>query len=228
MKRFFLGCGAALIAVSLLLALSCTKPEEKAAGTVVYSYPANVGPLNPHMYSPNAMFAQVMLYEPLVKLNDDGTIGPALAESWDISPDGLAYTFHLRKDVKFTDGEPFNAKAVELNFKAVMANAGRHEWLGITSKIDKYEAVGEYDFRLTLVSAYYPALDDLAPKIAGADYSVRAVVKPPSVPALSVIPPRHPSPSIGAYSSLKKIFSRSVFDKNGIIASTFFVLSRIK
>ena len=162
MKRFFLGCGTALIAVSLLLALSCTKPEEKAAGTVVYSYPANVGPLNPHMYSPNAMFAQVMLYEPLVKLNDDGTIGPALAESWDISPDGLAYTFHLRKDVKFTDGEPFNAKAVELNFKAVMANAGRHEWLGITSKIDKYDAVGEYDFRLTLISAYYPALDDLA------------------------------------------------------------------
>ncbi|MDR0684174.1 MAG: nickel ABC transporter substrate-binding protein [Spirochaetaceae bacterium] len=162
MKRFSIRCGVALIAVSLLLALSCTKPEEKAAGTVVYSHPANVGPLNPHMYSPNAMFAQCMLYEPLVKLNDDGSIGPALAESWDISPDGLAYTFHLRKDVKFTDGEPFNANAVELNFKAVMGNAARHAWLGITDKIDKYEAVGEYDFRLTLVSAYYPALDDLA------------------------------------------------------------------
>jgi nickel transport system substrate-binding protein len=163
MNHFSVRCAAALLAALLLSALSCAKPENKTAGTtIVYSYPSNVGPLNPHMYSPNAMFAQVMLYDPLVKLNDDGTIGPALAESWDISPDGTVYTFHLRKGVRFTDGEPFNAEAVELNFKAVMANAARHEWLGITSKIDGYEAVGEYDFRLTLSSAYYPALDDLA------------------------------------------------------------------
>jgi nickel transport system substrate-binding protein len=156
---------AAVLAVSVcvFLAVSCGQTAKKTTvNTVVYSYPSNVGPLNPHMYSPNVMFAQVMLYEPLVKLNDDGTIGPALAESWDISPDGTVYTFHLRKDVTFTDGEPFNAEAVELNFKTVMENAARHEWLGITSKIDKWEAVGEYDFRLTLNSAYYPALDDLA------------------------------------------------------------------
>jgi nickel transport system substrate-binding protein len=157
------GTVVCVAALCLSLAASCGKKAEKeAADTVVYSYPANVGPLNPHMYSPNAMFAQAMLYEPLVQLNDDGTIGPALAESWDISPDGTVYTFHLRKGVKFTDGEPFNAEAVALNFKTVMGNAGRHEWLGITSKIDKYEAVAEYDFRLTLISAYYPALDDLA------------------------------------------------------------------
>jgi nickel transport system substrate-binding protein len=162
MKRFFFRCAAAaLFAALVLTALSCAK-SAKNAGTVVYSHPSNVGPLNPHMYSPSQMFAQVMLYEALVQLNDDGTIVPALAESWDISPDGKAYTFHLRKDVKFTDGEPFNARAVALNFKTVMDNAARHEWLGITSKIAGYEAVAEYDFRLTLHSAYYPALDDLA------------------------------------------------------------------
>ena len=163
MKRFFLRCGAALLAVSLPAALSCSKPAKKQnPDTIVYSWTLNVGPLNPHGYFPNQMFAQTMLYEPLVKLNDDGTIGPALAESWDISPDGTVYTFHLRKDVRFTDGEPFNAKAVELNFKAVMGNTAGNSWLGITDKIEKYEAVGEYDFQLTLKGAYYPALDDLA------------------------------------------------------------------
>ncbi|MDR2398754.1 MAG: ABC transporter substrate-binding protein, partial [Spirochaetaceae bacterium] len=119
MKHHILKPGAVVLAAVLcaVTAFSCSKPAKKAADTIVYSYPGNVGPLNPHLYSPNAMFAQVMLYEALVKLNDDGTIGPALAESWDISPDGLVYTFHLRKDVTFTDGEPFNAEAAALNFK---------------------------------------------------------------------------------------------------------------
>ncbi len=40
-------------------------------------------------------------------------IGPGLAESWEISEDGKAYTFHLRKGVSFQDGTPFNAQAVK-------------------------------------------------------------------------------------------------------------------
>jgi len=45
--------------------------------------------------------------EGLVKTNDDGTaIEPCLADSWDISEDGLTYTFHLKKGVKFSDGTP--------------------------------------------------------------------------------------------------------------------------
>ncbi|MDR3160767.1 MAG: nickel ABC transporter substrate-binding protein [Spirochaetaceae bacterium] len=164
MKRCFFGRGAALfIAVVAVFALSCTKPEEKqAADTVVYSYPSNVGPLNPHLYAPNAMFAQDLVYESLVRLKDDGTIGPALAESWDISPDGMVYTFHLRQDVQFSDGEPFNAAAAALNFNAIMGNAARHAWLGITNKIEQYEASGPYDFTLTFNTPYYPCLHDLA------------------------------------------------------------------
>jgi len=44
-------------------------------------------------------------FEGLVKYDPDGTIVPALAESWDISEDGLTYTFHLR-DAKWSDGKP--------------------------------------------------------------------------------------------------------------------------
>lgn len=42
---------------------------------------------------------------------------PGLAESWEISPDGLTYTFHLRSGVRFTDGTEFNAAAVEYNIR---------------------------------------------------------------------------------------------------------------
>lgn len=48
-------------------------------------------------------------------MDDQGQIGPWLAKSWEVSADGLTYTFHLRDDVHFTDGTPFNAAAVKAN-----------------------------------------------------------------------------------------------------------------
>jgi nickel transport system substrate-binding protein len=162
MKRFmcFYFVAALAVGVSFVFA-SCAKKSSGAKDTVVYSYQNNAGILSPHTYLP-MMYAQAMVYETLVKINLDGTIGPCLAESWDISPDGAVYTFHLRKGVQFTDGQPFNAQAVVKNFTAVMGNAEEHAWMGIISKIKSYEAAGEYDFRLILNGAYYPALDDLA------------------------------------------------------------------
>ncbi len=44
-------------------------------------------------------------------------IEPSLAESWEASADGLDWTFNLRDDVTFHDGEPFNAEAVCFNFE---------------------------------------------------------------------------------------------------------------
>lgn len=54
--------------------------------------------------------------ETLTSLGPDGKIQPWLAESWTHSPDGLTYTFKLRKGVTFHDGTPFDAKAVKWNF----------------------------------------------------------------------------------------------------------------
>ncbi|MFK4761510.1 ABC transporter substrate-binding protein [Microbacterium sp. ZW T5_45] len=47
---------------------------------------------------------------------DTGEITPWLAESWDVNDDLTSYTFHLRDDVTFSDGTPFNAEAVKANF----------------------------------------------------------------------------------------------------------------
>ena len=56
-----------------------------------------------------------MIYDPLVRYGENGEIEPALAESYDISDDGTIYTFHLRKDVEFSDGTDFNADSVIKN-----------------------------------------------------------------------------------------------------------------
>ncbi|RNE64176.1 ABC transporter substrate-binding protein [Cryobacterium tepidiphilum] len=65
---------------------------------------------------PQSLIARAFL-DSLTHQKADGSIEPWLAESWDISPDGLTYTFHLRDDVTFSDGTPFDAAAVKANFE---------------------------------------------------------------------------------------------------------------
>jgi peptide/nickel transport system substrate-binding protein len=53
-----------------------------------------------------------LLYASLVTVDDKGIPTPELAESWDVSDDQLTYTFHLQKDLKFSDGSPLTADDV--------------------------------------------------------------------------------------------------------------------
>ena len=67
-----------------------------------------------------AAIAEIVLYnvfETLTKINSDGKVTPLLAESWEVSPDLKTVTFKLRKDVKFQNGEPFNAQTVKYSFE---------------------------------------------------------------------------------------------------------------
>ncbi|MFQ5793870.1 MAG: ABC transporter substrate-binding protein [Candidatus Bipolaricaulia bacterium] len=58
-----------------------------------------------------------MLYDTLVWVNDAGRVVPALAKSWEISEDGAEYTFHLRQDVVFHNGERFTADSVVFSWE---------------------------------------------------------------------------------------------------------------
>ncbi|WP_322902784.1 nickel ABC transporter substrate-binding protein [Paenibacillus campi] len=163
-----------LLAVSLLLmaiVAGCGgNPESSAAGStkdssirsITMSWPRDVGTMNPHTYNPSQLFAQSMVYDPLVHYGQNGKLEPALAESWAISKDGKVYTFKLRPNVKFSDGSPFNAAIVKKNFDAVMLHKATHNWLGLVSVIAKTEAVNDLTFRMTLTEPYYPALQDLS------------------------------------------------------------------
>jgi len=65
--------------------------------------------------------------EGLTKINMDGSIVPLLAESWTIDPDGKVYTFKLRKGVKFTDGEAFDASDVKFSFERAKAEGSTNK-----------------------------------------------------------------------------------------------------
>lgn len=134
--------------------------EKQAKKELVYASTKDIRDINPHMYS-GEMAAQAMVFEPLVYDSKDG-IEPGLAESWEVSADGLVYTFHIRKGVKFTDGEVLNAEAVKKNVDVVVANKARHAWLDMTNQIDHGQVVDEYTYKLFLKKPYYPTLQELA------------------------------------------------------------------
>ena len=60
------------------------------------------------------------IFDGLVRFTPDAQVVPGLARSWDISTDGMTYTFHLRTGVKFHDGRPFSARNVIHSFQRVL------------------------------------------------------------------------------------------------------------
>jgi peptide/nickel transport system substrate-binding protein len=87
------------------------------------------------------------VFETLAKINEDGSVSPLLAESWEISPDLKSYTFKLRKGVKFHNGEPFNAAAVKFSFERAASeksvNKDKRKFAALTSvaAIDEHTVV---------------------------------------------------------------------------------------
>lgn len=77
------------------------------------------------------------VYQGLMLTDSTGKEYPALAESVDVSADGLTYTFHLRKNVTFHDGTAFNAEAVKFSFDRARGpdstNAGKRLFDPITA-----------------------------------------------------------------------------------------------
>ncbi|MGP7818662.1 nickel ABC transporter substrate-binding protein [Niallia sp. 01092] len=166
-KRKFVVLISAMILLLSISLLGCTKQESKQTSKkekneLTFSWPRDIGEMNPHVYNPSQMFAQSMIYEPLISYKEGGELQPALAESWNISEDGKEYTFHLRQNVKFSDGSSFNANIVKKNFDAIMKNSALHSWLRLITVIDKTEAVDENTFKITLTEPYYPTLQELA------------------------------------------------------------------
>ncbi|WP_186094950.1 ABC transporter substrate-binding protein [Burkholderia gladioli] len=65
--------------------------------------------------------------ESLVALRADLSVGPMLADSWEISPDGKTYTFHLRHGVRFHDGTPMTSREVRWSFEFLMKRSSGFE-----------------------------------------------------------------------------------------------------
>lgn len=152
-----------LLVLSLgLLVTGCGGQKDKAAGS------ASGGTINislhqdPPKLDPNLSTAFVerhvfqSIFDKLVDIDDKGNVIPMLAEKWEISPDGLHYTLHLRKDVKFHDGTAFNAEAVKFNLEAYKENTSSSK--NELSVVKEIKVVDEYTVELVLSEPFAPLL----------------------------------------------------------------------
>lgn len=101
------------------------------------------------------------IYDPLVVYGENGKLEPGLAESWDISKDGKEYTFHLRKDVKFSDGSEFNADSVIFNTDRWKDNSNTASTT-VVNAIKKVEKIDDYTVKFIFNKQYYPYLTELS------------------------------------------------------------------
>lgn len=136
----------------------------KSGGTLRVSTSSDTTTLDLHSISHgNTQWLGRILFDCLVYQDEQGTITPWLAKSWDISPDGKTYTFHLRDDVTFSDGEKFNARAVQVNLEHMRDPATKSPLAAayIAPYVDG-RIVDEYTFEAHLREPYSPFLDVLA------------------------------------------------------------------
>ncbi|TLQ01109.1 ABC transporter substrate-binding protein [Nesterenkonia salmonea] len=160
----------AALAISTLTLASCgagdTAPAEEAGTEETGNSDASLAvgfaavPANLDFTSTGgaAIFEALLYntYEGLVRLGDDGTIEPLLAESWDISEDGLEYTFDLQEGVTFHDGSEFTAENVEFSLERLdewTANAPEN-----LEALESVEVVDEHTVTLHLSEPDYDVL----------------------------------------------------------------------
>jgi peptide/nickel transport system substrate-binding protein len=136
-----------------------TSGEPVVGGTLTFGRVASVNnlDLNQQITANNA-FAIDKIFEPLVAFDENGEIGPWLAEH-DESDDGLVYTFTLREGLQFSDG-------TEVTPDDVVFSLNRHIGVGgplpLTAPIASLEATGEREVTITLDAPYTPFLSELS------------------------------------------------------------------
>jgi peptide/nickel transport system substrate-binding protein len=90
------------------------------------------------------------VFEGLTRFTESGAVVPGLASDWDISDDGLTYTFTLRDGVTFHDGTDMTAEDVVFSFERAMAEDSQNAQKVLFENIESVEAVDPQTVRLTL------------------------------------------------------------------------------
>ena len=179
-KKFALLLAAAMVSTTVLSGCGGSKDSSAGAGDAgVVAEEGNhlvvqLGP-DPETMDPalnSAIDASNMiihLFEPLLSMDKDNNVIGGMAETWEVSEDGLTYTFHLREGLKWSDGSDFTAKDFVYTFKRMAdpmtAAPYGHDLLCMVKGYDEAEngnvdalAVSAPDAQTFVVELSYPCV----------------------------------------------------------------------
>ena len=146
-----------LLLLFAIVTPSCGTPGTENA-TMILALEGEPATLTAHLSSdlPAVMIAS-NLFNGLIGYDFDFNPTPDLAESWDVSPDGLRYVFHLNPEARWHDGEPVTADDVAFTFNDVLAKVhprASRWWNNVVSA----EAESTHRFAITLKEPFAPFL----------------------------------------------------------------------
>jgi len=171
-----------LVALAFATILAAPVAAQTPPGVLVVGQIAEPKSLDPQAVTAvNDFRILVNVYDGLVRYKD-GTleVEPSLAESYEVSDDGITYTFKLREGVTFHDGTPLDAEAVVFTFERMLDKDHPYHHTGpfplafFFSAVDTVEAVDPLTVRFTLKEPYAPFLSNLA-------YPTGLIVSPTAV-----------------------------------------------
>ncbi|MDP9845567.1 ABC transporter substrate-binding protein [Streptosporangium lutulentum] len=166
--------GALALAGVLTLAACGTEAPaatagEGGGGSLVWAVETQPITFNPHQWGQNK--ARLLVhnqFDNLIARGRNGEFLPWLATSWEVSEDGLTYTFRLREDVTFHDGERFDAAAVKANLDQLVSEGYNPAVKAIQLRdFGSAEVTGPYTLKVTLKTPDGIFLDFLASPPAG-------------------------------------------------------------
>jgi peptide/nickel transport system substrate-binding protein len=105
------------------------------------------------------------VYSGLIRYDKNLKLEGVLAESWDISPDGLTITFHLRKGVQWHDGHPFTSRDVLYTYHVIIDPNTPTAYADAFKQVKTAEAPDLFTFRVTYSKPFAPALESWAMEI---------------------------------------------------------------
>ncbi|MDR1977685.1 MAG: ABC transporter substrate-binding protein [Synergistaceae bacterium] len=178
----------------LLLLLSCCflaashLPSLAAQDVLTVACVYDAKTLDPHITNDTGSHLMMrQIYEKLVDFDENLNVVPNLAESWEISEDGKTYTFHLRRGVKFHNGEEMKASDVFFSFKRMLSPeaAAIHAYSKVIDP-DSFKIIDDYTivmstkeplgaFLASMNHGFASIVSEKAVTEAGQDYGVNPV-----------------------------------------------------
>ena len=167
-----MGWAASLAVLSFLLLTGCddgsrlSPPIARMPGTPAYGDALIVGSIG----EPSTLLPLLAsdspshevaghIYNGLVRYDKNLIMEGELAESWDVSPDGLTIVFHLRKGVKWHDGQPFTSRDVLYTYRVTIDPKTPTAYADAFKQVQRAEAPDSHTFRVTYARPFAPALE---------------------------------------------------------------------
>ena len=159
----------ALVAATVLMMLTACAgglpwaPAETKGGGGEFQVVLTAEPLslNPDLRTDDASFTvSQCLYNKLVTLSADYRVIPDLAEKWEVSTDGLLYTFHLARNVKWHDGRPVSSADVKWTFETIIREKGMLQ--PSLTRVAAIEAPDPSTVLIRLTEAWSPFIPTIA------------------------------------------------------------------